>query len=184
VEANIAHWEYKSIEFSRKYNEAKLYQKPLVVLTSVYPWAYLSMGITSQFGTNLKIVILWTIGFCLIFAFAYTVFNKDSFTTIVKDRQMRIRLAETPSLSNTEEELPPQKQHRDIKGFKYFIFCLTFSFNSFAKIGYGDIRLKSLNASKTLRLLVWIQWLLGHGWYILILYTLLNTVPILKGLLF
>ena len=54
--------------------------------------------------------------------------------------------------------------------------------NTVLKIGFGHIRLKPMSGvPKGFFTAVWLAWVLGYGWYLLLIYTV-AVIPLLKGL--
>jgi uncharacterized protein YjbI with pentapeptide repeats len=179
VEAKRVYWEFKRREFRAKLRNATWLARAKLVLRSVYPWAYLTIGVTSNFGTSMRRLLLWTLLLLLAFPVMYAGFDLKAFTHTPNDGQIKFRLSETPVIRRSAS---PDDSAPMVGSSSRFIDSLSFSINNFVKIGYGDVRIDPQQASPWLIGLCWFQWLLGYFWYFLFLYTFSNTAPGIKKL--
>ena len=187
VNENLAYFDYLAIGRKIKISEAcsrffgnwrskisLLWEIPSYILLSLF-W------VISEFGTNLLRVFGVGIVFILLFMLSYIFYGKHNcFTKIQRPLEIKTRLSDTPILSFGEISL--ETTWVGDKWFKPVRLYFLFSFYTFVKLGVGDIRLRP-EATPFLKMMVWTEWGLGYLWYLLLIYTLSRTAPILKGLL-
>ena len=179
VEAKRVYWESQRREFHAMLRDATLLARAKLVLGSVYPWAYLTIGVTSNFGTSMRRLLLWTLLLLLAFPVMYAGFDLKAFTHTPNDGQIKLRLSETPVI---RQSASPVDSAPMAGTPSRFVDSLSFSINNFIKIGYGDVRIDPQQASPWAIGLCWFQWLLGYFWYFLFVYTFSNTAPGIKKL--
>jgi uncharacterized protein YjbI with pentapeptide repeats len=180
VEARRVRWEFERRKFYAKLRDTTGLARARLALGSLYPWAYLTIGVASKFGTSMRRLLLWTLASVVTFGVMYAAGGPNAFSHTPRDGQIKLRFYETPLLQQIatpdEADFEPDTSNR-------FLDSLSFSINNFIKIGYGDIRVDPKQSPPWIIGLCWFQWLLGYCWYFLFLYTFSNTAPGIKKLL-
>gem|GEM_PF-3803199 len=129
-----------------------------------------------QFWTGLILILVFA-----TIVYAYSIFGR-TIVRIAKPIEIKLRPAETPTLSHGERYLRTSYQPGYRGQIKRLWYCTLFSLMTFAKFGVGNLRVNPAERSKIFVSLVWIEWFLGYAWYSGILYTITGKLPFFGGL--
>ncbi len=154
------------------------------------------LWLTSGYGTSIPRVMVTGLVLILFFGVVFLALDRrrGHIVMIEKPLEFKTRLSETPLLSFGEKAIDVQPDPYVDGGrlgkvrralwvfFDSARLAFTFSFNTVAKIGFGNVRVRTGSSdSRTLVRLAWVAWTVGYAWYLLLIYTI-SAIPILKGL--
>lgn len=155
------------------------------------------LWLISSYCTSITRVMVTGLVMILLFSVVFMVLNwgRDYLVMIEKPLEFKTRLSETPVLSFGEKAIDVHADTNIASGrlgtFRRVMWVLfdsarlacTFSLNTLAKIGFGNVRVLTGNSdSQILVRLAWLVWTIGYAWYLLLIYTL-SVNPILKGII-
>lgn len=151
----------------------------------------------SGYGTSLARTFMTGVFLIFIFAGIFVACDRGRgyLIRIEKPLELKTRLSETPVLSFGEVELnvssraehrPKWRLARVVAKLRPYASCLYLCFilslNTVGKVGFGNIRVRlNHETPRVLERCAWLAWVIGYGWYLLLLYTL-TAIPVLRGL--
>jgi hypothetical protein len=154
------------------------------------------LWLMSSYGTSIPRVMLTGVVLILLFSAVFLALDRRRgyLVRIEKPLEFKTRLSETPVLSFGEKAIDVQAEPGVAGGrlgkfrrtcwvfFDSLRTAFTFSLNTVAKIGFGNVRVRTGSSdSRRLVWLAWVAWTLGYAWYLLLIYTI-SANPILKGI--
>jgi hypothetical protein len=135
---------------------------------------------TSAYGTSfLRLLATGAILWALIGMLAVGAIPAPAFVRLAKPYEIHTHLSDTPWLSGPrpKDSTPVSSGVRD-----RIPACLQLSLEVFGKFGVGAMRLDPQKVPMAAYCFVWFIWGLGFLYYVVGVYTLTGTVPILKGI--
>ncbi len=155
------------------------------------------LWLMSSYGTSIPRVMVTGVVLILLFSVVFLVLDwgRVHLVRIEKPLEFKTRLSETPVLSFGEKAIDVQADPNVTGGrlgkvrramqvfFDSVRLAFTFSLNTVAKIGFGNVRVRTRDSdSRTVVRLAWVAWTVGYAWYLLLIYTI-SANPILKGVI-
>lgn len=171
------------------YRDYTGYQALTTILQPLWLISNYCTSITRVMVTGLLLILFFSVVFLVLD------WGRGHLVIIEKPLEFKTRLSETPVLSFGEKAINVQHDTNLADGrlekvrrnmwvfFDSVRIAFTFSLNTIAKIGFGNIRVRTQDSySRILVRLAWVAWTVGYAWYLLLIYTL-SVNPILKGIL-
>jgi len=137
----------------------------------------------SGYGTSVLYVLRAGLALVLFFVVVFTIVGGKNLVRIEKESSFKTRISETPSLSFGEKAIE-SGNISSARGLwsNRFLLAVIFSLNTVAKFGFGNVRLRTEDATRLEIYSAWTAWVLGYVWYTLLIYTI-SAIPALNGLL-
>jgi hypothetical protein len=174
-DANKAHFLMKKAELREMRENGFTWQRILKELERIF-W-----GLISGYGTNIGLIVGWTIFFNLFFTVIYLTgeLERKSSSHSEHDFDFKIRLFEFP-----EQYLSGHSQSIiQYASIRKFIDTLRFSSIVLFKVGRRDTTISGQFIGVDFKYIVWLEWLLGFYLLATLVFTLKNTLPLINTLI-